>query len=275
MGTEDPVRAAEETEEHARLLPVLDDAIGRLPQRDRSGVILWFFRGQTYGQIGAVPGTSEEGAGKRVARAVARTARVLRRRRHRRDRRRGGRVPGGAVGAAAPHALVESTVKLATVWQIAGAAGITTSSSAAIMKGVVKSMMLVKVKLAAAACAAIVLGGVVTGSTVHQIFSPVSRAVLTGATSAIASNAAAEQFKVAVPEKLEAEFLGLNKSGAGASGWWAIDGSPIDDPRGPFVRFQHRTHPEVTHEIVLRVTGPAAGGYSVRIPGVRTDGSSI
>jgi RNA polymerase sigma factor (sigma-70 family) len=274
-GMDDQLEAVEQADEQARLLPVLDDAIGRLPLRDRSGVILCFFRGQTYGQIGAALGTSEEGARKRVTRAVARLREYF--------AARGVVASDGAIGAClagqsilvAPHALVESTVKLATVAQIAGAAGVTTSSSAAIMKGVVKSMMLAKVKIAAAACAAIVLGGVVTGSTVHQIFSPVSRAVLTSATATIASNAAATDgpFKVAVPDKLEAEFLGLNKAGAGASGWWAIDGSPIDDPRGPFTRFKHRAHPEVTHEIVLRVTGPADGGYAVRIPGVKTDGT--
>ena len=96
------------------------------------------------------------------------------------------------------------------------------------MKGVVHAMLVAKMKLAAAACAAVMVGGVVTGATIQQITAPLSAPVVTSTTLAL--TAEAEPLK-ATADKTEVEVLGLARWGAEASGWWAPDGSKTEDPR--------------------------------------------
>ena len=260
---------SDESEAYRELLPVLDDAIERLPARDRSGVVMCFFQRRTYRQIGAAMGITEEAARKRVTRAVDRLREYF--------VARGVVTSSAALAAcltteaatAAPAALVGATSNLATLSQLAGAGAAslgTGSSSGAIMKAVVSSMLMAKVKLAAAACAAIVLGGAVTTAAIQQMGATSTRAaaaVMTSSFVALGSQA----FGAKASETLEGQFLGVNKWNAGGKGWWAIDGSKTDDPRGPFMNFNGRARGEPTHQIVLRVSGPAGGGYSVQIPG--------
>ena len=59
-------------DERDRLLPLLDEAITHLGERDRSGVILCYFQRRTFREIGALLGTSEDAARKRVSRSVDR-----------------------------------------------------------------------------------------------------------------------------------------------------------------------------------------------------------
>jgi RNA polymerase sigma factor (sigma-70 family) len=256
-----------EAQEYRELLPVLDEAIDRLPERDRSGVVMCFFQRYTYGQIGAVLGITEEAARKRVSRAVDRMREHF--------AQRGVLTSSAALCAAlvsestiaAPATLAGATADLATLSQLAAGAGGAASSTTTIMNGVIHTMLMTKLKLAAAACAAIVFGGAVTGAAIHQIGAPSPATVVTSTARALS----ADEFKAST-DKLQAEFLGVNKWGAGGAGWFAIDGSPVDDPRGPFTNLQRRVSDEVTHQIILRVTGPAAGGYSVRVPAGRTYG---
>ena len=250
-------------EEYRELLPVLDEAIDRLPERDRSGVVMCFFQRRTYGQIGAVLGITEEAARKRVSRAVDRL------REHFAAR---GLVASSAAlcaalasesTVAAPVALAGTTANLATLSQLAAGASGAASSTTSIMNGVIHTMMMAKVKLAAAACAAIVFGGAVTGAAIHQIGAPAAPVVVAATTLGLA----ADPFETKVSDKLEARFLGINKWGAGGKGWWAIDGSKIDDPRGPFANEGLRAREDTTHQAVLHITGSDLnGGYSVRIP---------
>lgn len=53
-----------------RLAPVLDDALEQLRQREREAIILRFFQEQSLREVGALQGTSEEAARKRVVRAL-------------------------------------------------------------------------------------------------------------------------------------------------------------------------------------------------------------
>jgi hypothetical protein len=124
-------------------------------------------------------------------------------------------------------------------------------------------MMMAKVKLAAAACAAIVFGGAVTGAAIQQIAAPAAPVVVASTTLGLAT----DPFEAKVSDKVSARFLGVNKWDAGGKGWWAIDGSNIDDPRGPFMRENLRARPDVTHQLVLHLAGEdLAGGYAVRVP---------
>jgi RNA polymerase sigma factor (sigma-70 family) len=58
--------------EWAELAPLLDELIGRLNRTDREAVLLRYFRGMSFAEVGDALGSSEEAARKRVDRAIAR-----------------------------------------------------------------------------------------------------------------------------------------------------------------------------------------------------------
>jgi RNA polymerase sigma factor (sigma-70 family) len=239
----------------AELAPMLDQAIGWLPRRDREGVILCFFEGRSYSQIGSALGVSEEAARKRVSRAIGRMRDFF--------ASRGVVTTGAAIAAciasesaaAAPPALVAASVNLATVSHLAGAAG-----STLIAKGALHAMLVAKIKLAAAACAAVVVGGTLTAAAIQQVIAPPTAIVST-------TTLLADPFKVRASDSTEVTFLGIAKWDAGAKGWYAIDGTKIDDPRGPFADEQLRARPQTTHQAMLHISGQQlGGGYAVDIP---------
>ena len=55
----------------SKLKPVLDSALDRLSARDREAVLLRFFEGRSFGEIGATAGLSEDAVRKRIDRALA------------------------------------------------------------------------------------------------------------------------------------------------------------------------------------------------------------
>jgi hypothetical protein len=77
-----------------------------------------------------------------------------------------------------------------------------------------------------------------------------------------------QPFEARASDKLEVKFLGVARWDD-RNTWWAIDGAKIDDPRGPFADLNPRAGEGVTHQLVLLVTGPAAGGYAVQVNGER------
>lgn len=62
----------------SKLRPVLDSAMDRLSDRDREAVLLRFFHGRSFGEIGATVGLSEDAARKRIDRALAKLRDLLR-----------------------------------------------------------------------------------------------------------------------------------------------------------------------------------------------------
>jgi RNA polymerase sigma factor (sigma-70 family) len=69
-----------EDEPHAdwgRLRPVIDDALQTLPETDREAVLLRFFEGRAFAEVGAALRLTEDAARKRVERALERLAGVL------------------------------------------------------------------------------------------------------------------------------------------------------------------------------------------------------
>ncbi len=61
----------------ADVAPLLEDAVARLRRRDRDAVLLRFYQQQSFAEVGAALGVSEDGARKRVARAVDRLHRYF------------------------------------------------------------------------------------------------------------------------------------------------------------------------------------------------------
>jgi RNA polymerase sigma factor (sigma-70 family) len=138
------------------LRPILDDAIARLPARDRTPVVLCYFQGLTYAEaarrLRCPPGTVSA----RLARARARLRALLTKR---------GVVPAaGAIAAAlAPDSLaatVPVALRNAAVHYAAGAA-IIPAGVLTLTKGVGHAMILDKIKLLAAV---VMLGTASTGA---------------------------------------------------------------------------------------------------------------
>jgi RNA polymerase sigma factor (sigma-70 family) len=71
---------ADPTAEAAQLRPLLDDALVTLNPDEREAVVLRFFSGRTFSEVGAALAVSEEAARKRVDRALAKLHAVLLRR---------------------------------------------------------------------------------------------------------------------------------------------------------------------------------------------------
>jgi len=132
------------------LRPVLDEEVGRLPARYRAAFILCCLEGLTNEaaarRLGCPKGT--------VLSRLSRGRELLRRRLIRRGvaLSAGGLAAALAVrecSAAVPAALTESTLRLGLAFMAGGAATALTAP-AALAKGVLKSMFLTKIKLAAA-----------------------------------------------------------------------------------------------------------------------------
>ncbi len=83
---------AAETRAAAELQPVLDAALGELPEADRDAVVLRFLAGRSLAEVGATLGTNEDAAQKRVGRALEKLRDAF--------RKRGVTVGGGIVAAA-------------------------------------------------------------------------------------------------------------------------------------------------------------------------------
>jgi hypothetical protein len=136
---------AVEPEPVEAVTPLLDEALADLREPDRCAVLLSYFGGKTYREVGAEIGTSEEGARKRVQRAVNRMRQFF--------AKRGVAVTGAAVVATLKHSasaavpppgLVESILTCMAAPTVSGA------SVGALAKGVIHMMTWGQLKIAGA-----------------------------------------------------------------------------------------------------------------------------
>jgi RNA polymerase sigma factor (sigma-70 family) len=122
------------------LRPVLDEEISRLPERYRVPVVLCYLEGRTNQEAAAHLGCAEGTVASRLARARER----LRARLTRRGLLLGAGALGvaltGEVSAGVPPALVETTLR--------AAAGLASPRAAALAEGVMRTMLLTKVRIA-------------------------------------------------------------------------------------------------------------------------------
>jgi len=257
------------------LRDVLDDAIARLPEPDRSGVLLHYFREQSHAEVGAALGLSSEAARKRIERALEKMRLFLTGR---------GVVTTGAGIVAALHAeaasaasivvpaqLVTSTVNL-IVLSGAGAAQASTSSSAslAIAKGV--SHMLTLAKLKTAAAIALVVTAV-AGATVTPIFQHSAQSIVPQVVTSMTvteQNAQADGKRSSVVEvtpEIKLELLGLSPFPGDENSWFSIAGEPIPIPEEALGDRGIRMPMEADHQMAIRVRAPKGVAVMPQIDG--------
>jgi RNA polymerase sigma factor (sigma-70 family) len=133
------------------LQPLLDEELNRLPDQYRAVVVLCDLEGKTRKEAGRQLGLPEGTVGSRLARARVMLAKRL--------ARRGLAVPGGVLAAAlsqnvasagVPTSVVSSTIKAATLFAVGQPAGVVSVKVAALTEGVLKTMLLTKLKTATA-----------------------------------------------------------------------------------------------------------------------------
>jgi RNA polymerase sigma factor (sigma-70 family) len=138
--------------------PLLDDAMGRLGERDRNAIVLRFFENKSLADLGEALGASEDAAKMRVNRALDKL--------HRYFNKRGvsstTAIIGGAVSVNSVHAAPAGLAK--TISAVAFVKGsIATASILTLVKGTMKTMTWLKLKFAAGVgVSALLAGGVAT-----------------------------------------------------------------------------------------------------------------
>lgn len=122
---EPPLRPAADpaAADWARLRPVIDDALHTLDDRDREAVLMRFFEGQPFADIGARLAIGEDTARKRVARALDKMQAALARRGVTSTAAALGAALTTQAGVAAPAGLVASVTGAAVATGAAAAAG--------------------------------------------------------------------------------------------------------------------------------------------------------
>jgi RNA polymerase sigma factor (sigma-70 family) len=141
------------------LLPVLDDALAKLNDADRTAVVMRFLQGRTFVEVGEAMGSSEEAACKRAGRAVEKLRSIFMKQ---------GLVPsvgGLMVVLAAQQSPPASAAVAAGVTGAVSTGG--AGTSAAIAKGVISIMKWAQIKLITLlAMGLIAIGGVGAGVSV-------------------------------------------------------------------------------------------------------------
>jgi RNA polymerase sigma factor (sigma-70 family) len=146
---------ANETEPElwTQMAPLLEDAMGQLGEKDRNAIALRFFEGKSFQEIGAAFGASENAAKKRVAHALEKL--------HRYFSKHGvsstTAIIAGAIAANSAHAAPVGLATAITATVIKGPA--VAASTLALVKGTLKVMTWIKLKIALSITAAFLLAG--------------------------------------------------------------------------------------------------------------------
>jgi RNA polymerase sigma factor (sigma-70 family) len=151
-----------------QIAPLLDGALEQLGQKDHDAVVLRFFEGQNFKEVGAALGASEDAAKMRVNRALEKLRKFF-------GKRGVGSTTAIIAGAistnsvqAAPVALAKSVTAAAVV-----KGSIALASTLTLVKGTMKTMIWLKLKFAAAVgMSAIVVIAISTIVVAQQIKSP-------------------------------------------------------------------------------------------------------
>ena len=136
-----------------QMAPLLEDAMGQLGEKDRNAIALRFFEGKSFQEIGAAFGASENAAKKRVAHALEKL--------HRYFSKHGvsstTAVIAGAISVNSAHAAPVGLAAAITATVVKGPA--VAASTLALVKGTIKVMTWMKLKIALGFTAALLLAG--------------------------------------------------------------------------------------------------------------------
>jgi uncharacterized protein (TIGR03435 family) len=156
-----------ESEAWRQIAPLLDDAMGRLGEKDRNAIVLRFFENKNLSEVGAALGASEDAAKMRVNRALEKLRKFF----SKRGVTHSAAIIAGAVSAnsvqAAPAALAK------TISAVAVAKGAAASASTlTLIKGALKIMAWTKAKTAIVAGAVILLAAGTATVVVEKVAHP-------------------------------------------------------------------------------------------------------
>jgi RNA polymerase sigma factor (sigma-70 family) len=153
-----------ESETWRQIAPLLEDAMGRLGEKDRNAIVLRFFENKNLNEVGLALGASEDAAKMRVNRALEKLRKIF----SKRGVNSTTAVIAGAVSAnsvqTAPLALAKTISVVATA-KGAAAGG----STLALVKGALKIMAWTKAKAAVVTAAVVILAaGTTTPIIIHH-----------------------------------------------------------------------------------------------------------
>jgi RNA polymerase sigma factor (sigma-70 family) len=153
-----------EAELWPQILPLLEDAMGRLGEKDRNAIALRFFEGRNFKEVGASLGTGEDAAKMRVNRALEKLRQFF-------IRRGVSSTAAIIAGALSAHSVQAAPVTLApAVTAVALAKGAAVGGSTlTLVKGALKLMAWTKVKTAVVVGVAALLASGATTMVVKEI----------------------------------------------------------------------------------------------------------
>jgi len=166
-GSREEMQAQQMSEEWEQVKPVLDEGLDRLSRGDRDAVLLRFFRGASFAEVGETMGISENTAAKRVSRALQKLHRFLSRKGVTLSMPILSSLLASRTTEAAPPEITASctTAALAGVGVLAGGG---TISALLIADGVMKAMAVNRIITTAVATCVLLTAGTGTVVTVKR-----------------------------------------------------------------------------------------------------------
>jgi RNA polymerase sigma factor (sigma-70 family) len=150
-----------------QIAPLLDDALGKLGERDRNAIVLRFFENKSLAEVGTALGASEDAAKMRVTRALEKLRKLF----SKRGVALSATLIAGAVSAssvqAAPAGLA-ATISTVALTKGAAAGG----STLTLVKGALKIMAWTKMKTAVVVGVGVLLAAGTTTITIEKIIAP-------------------------------------------------------------------------------------------------------
>lgn len=147
-----------------KMAPLLDEALAKLGEKDRQAVLLRYFENRRLSEVGSELGTGEDGARKRIGRALEKLRRFL--------SRRGVLVTtAGLGGALAAHAVHAAPAGLEiSIGKTAVQGSAVAASTLTLAKGAMKLMTWAKIKTAAWVGMTAIVATTTTSVVVSQVF---------------------------------------------------------------------------------------------------------